>query len=139
MVPKVVFGSGCFDQLSNIIEVKRKEDAPFIYLVDDVFKGKESLTKRIPLKFNDKLIFVSTLEEPKTLDVDTIVEQLKKNFEKIPSGIIGIGGGSVMDLAKAVSLLLKNPGSASDYQGWDLVENKAVYHVGIPTISGTGA
>ncbi len=139
MVPKVVFGAGCFDQLSNIIEEKRKENAPFIYLVDDVFKGNDVLTNRIPLKLNDKLIFVSTVEEPKTSDVDTIVEQLKKNFDKIPSGIIGIGGGSVMDLSKAVSILLKNPGSAAEYQGWDLVENKAVYHVGIPTISGTGA
>ena len=44
-----------------------------------------------------------------------------------------------MDLAKAVAILLTNKGSAADYQGWDLVKNKAVYHVGIPTISGTGA
>lgn len=139
MVPKVVFGAGCFDQLSNIIEVKRKESAPFIYLVDDVFKGDDRLVARIPINFNDKIIYVSTLEEPKTSEVDAIVEQLKKDFDKTPSGIIGIGGGSVMDLAKAVSILLKNPGSAADYQGWDLVENKAVYHVGIPTISGTGA
>src|SRR5690606_23016798 len=64
---------------------------------------------------------------------------LKRNFNDLPSGIIGIGGGSVLDLAKAVSIMLTNPGSATDYQGWDLVENKAVYHVGIPTISGTGA
>jgi len=35
--------------------------------------------------------------------------------------------------------MLTNKGSASDYQGWDLVKNKAVYHVGVPTISGTGA
>jgi 3-deoxy-alpha-D-manno-octulosonate 8-oxidase len=26
-----------------------------------------------------------------------------------------------------------------DYQGWDLIKNPAVYHVGIPTLSGTGA
>ena len=35
--------------------------------------------------------------------------------------------------------MLTNKGSAADYQGWDLVRSKAVYHVGIPTISGTGA
>jgi 3-deoxy-alpha-D-manno-octulosonate 8-oxidase len=44
-----------------------------------------------------------------------------------------------MDLAKAVSLMLTNPGSSADYQGWDLIKNPAVYHVGVPTISGTGA
>ena len=44
-----------------------------------------------------------------------------------------------MDLAKAVSILLSNSGLAKDYQGWDLVNKPALYHVGIPTISGTGA
>jgi 3-deoxy-alpha-D-manno-octulosonate 8-oxidase len=55
------------------------------------------------------------------------------------SGVIGIGGGSVMDLAKAVGIMMTNDGLAQDYQGYDLVNNKAVYKVGIPTISGTGA
>ncbi len=139
MVPKVVFGSGCFDQLANILEEKRQENAPFIYLVDDVFESNGDLIKRIPLLQKDKIIYISTKEEPKTSQVDTIVSALKKSYDEFPSGIIGIGGGSVLDLAKAVSIMLTNPGSASDYQGWDLVENKAVYHVGIPTISGTGA
>ncbi len=44
-----------------------------------------------------------------------------------------------MDLAKAVSLMMNNPGSSADYQGWDLVKNAGVYKVGIPTLSGTGA
>lgn len=139
MVPKVVFGSGCFDQLSIILEIKRKENAPFIYLVDDVFENKDGFKKRIPLSENDKILFISTEEEPKTSQVDAIVSELKRSFNELPSGVVGIGGGSVLDLAKAVSILLTNPGSAADYQGWDLVENKAIYHVGIPTISGTGA
>jgi 3-deoxy-alpha-D-manno-octulosonate 8-oxidase len=44
-----------------------------------------------------------------------------------------------MDLAKAVSVMFNNSGSSSDYQGWDLVGNKGLYHIGIPTLSGTGA
>ena len=44
-----------------------------------------------------------------------------------------------MDLAKAVSLMMNNPGSSADYQGWDLVKNAGVYKAGIPTLSGTGA
>jgi len=139
MVPKVVFGSGCLDQLSTILDVKRKENAPFIYLVDDIFENKDGFKKRIPLSENDKILFISTEEEPKTSQVDAIVSELKRSFNELPSGVIGIGGGSVLDLAKAVSILLTNPGRAEDYQGWDLVENKAIYHVGIPTISGTGA
>ncbi|HLU51229.1 MAG TPA: 3-deoxy-manno-octulosonate cytidylyltransferase [Flavobacteriaceae bacterium] len=139
MVPKVVYGCGSFNQLSSILEEQRKTDAPFIYLIDDVFKNNAAFINRIELIDNDKIIYISTINEPKTSDVDAIVNQLKKEYSVLPSGIIGIGGGSVMDLAKAVSILLTNVGSAAEYQGWDLVDNEAVYHVGIPTISGTGA
>ena len=45
----------------------------------------------------------------------------------------------MLDLAKAVSILLTNKGSSAAYQGWDLVQKPSIYHVGIPTISGTGA
>lgn len=139
MVPKVVFGEGCFDQLSSILASQKQDKAPFIFLVDDVFKENTEFLDRIPLRFNDKLIFISAEEEPKTSQVDNLVKDIKTEFTQIPSGIIGIGGGTVMDLAKAISILLINNGSAADYQGWDLVRQKAVYHVGIPTISGTGA
>jgi len=139
MVPKVVFGEGCFDQLSSILSSQKKEKAPFIFLVDDVFEQNIEFLNRINLRFNDKLIFVSAEEEPKTSQVDDLVKDIKAEFTHTPSGIIGIGGGTVMDLAKAVSIMLINKGSATDYQGWDLVKQKAVYHVGVPTISGTGA
>lgn len=139
MVPKVVFGEGCFDQLSSILAPQRRETAPFIFLVDDVFEPNTAFLNRLNLRFNDKLIFISAKEEPKTSQVDQLVNDIKNEFSSTPSGIIGIGGGTVMDLAKAVSIMLVNPGSAADYQGWDLVKNNAVYHVGIPTISGTGA
>jgi 3-deoxy-alpha-D-manno-octulosonate 8-oxidase len=35
--------------------------------------------------------------------------------------------------------MLTNKGESKDYQGWDLVKYPAIYHVGVPTISGTGA
>lgn len=138
-VPKVVFGKGSFDQLGEILLPHRKHsDAPFIFLVDDVFK-KTELAERVPLIFNDELIFVSADEEPKTKQVDELVGMILRKYTSLPSGIVGIGGGTMLDLAKAVSLLLTNKGSAADYQGWDLVQKSSVYHVGIPTISGTGA
>ncbi|MCZ6595908.1 MAG: iron-containing alcohol dehydrogenase family protein [Bacteroidetes bacterium] len=139
MVPKVVYGRGSFDQLSSILAPQRKDKAPFIYLVDDVFKENADIIDRMNLRFNDKLIFVSAEEEPKTEQVDTIVKSIKGEFTYSPSGIIGVGGGSVLDLSKAVSIMLTNKGSAADYQGWDLVNTKSIYHVGVPTISGTGA
>ncbi|VAW10397.1 3-deoxy-manno-octulosonate cytidylyltransferase [hydrothermal vent metagenome] len=139
MVPRVVFGKNSFDQLGGILMPKRKHsDAPFIFLVDDVFEGKE-LANRIPLMFNDKIIFISADEEPKTSQVDTLVNRILTEYKDLPSGIVGIGGGTLLDLSKAVAVVLTNKGGAADFQGWDLVQKAAIYHVGIPTISGTGA
>ena len=139
MVPRVVFGRGCFQQLGDILMPKRRHaEAPIIFLVDDVFEGA-ALATQIPCIFNDQIIYISAKEEPKTDQIDAIVKQLKESFSELPSGIVGIGGGTLLDIAKAVAILLTNTGSAKAYQGWDLVQQAAVYHVGIPTLSGTGA
>lgn len=140
MVSRVVFGRRSFDQLGDIIEPKRlNARAPFIYLVDSIFKGNVWITSRIPLAYADEIIYVSADEEPKTSQVDELVEKIILSHKDRPSGVIGIGGGTLLDLAKAVSIMLTNEGEAKDYQGWDLVKSPAIYHVGIPTISGTGA
>ena len=137
MVDYVVYGRGSFNQLDDILKPQRKDDLPMIFLVDHFFEGKE-LEGRVPVRGNDKIIFVDVTYEPKTTYVDALADGLKDEFGMV-SGIIGIGGGSAMDLAKAVSLMMNNPGSSADYQGWDLVKNPGVYKAGIPTLSGTGA
>src|SRR5450631_4397171 len=137
MVSYVVYGRGSFNQLDEILASQRKGKSPMIFLVDHFFE-KSPLVNRIPLRDTDKIIFADVSHEPKTKQVDGLASQLKQEFGII-SGIIGIGGGSVMDLAKAVSLMMNNPGSSVDYQGWDLVKNPGVYKAGIPTLSGTGA
>lgn len=139
MVPRVVFGNGSFLQLGDILMAKRRNsEAPFIFLVDAIFEG-QALAAAIPLVCNDQIIFISADEEPKTLQVDVLVQKIIESFVEMPSGIIGIGGGTLLDMAKAVALMLTNEGSSSQYQGWDLIKKPAIYHVGIPTISGTGA
>lgn len=137
MVDYVVFGRGAFNQLDEILAPRRKGDAPMIFLVDHFFEGKP-LAERVPLRGRDEIIFVDVTYEPKTTQVDALASSLKEKFGTV-SGIIGIGGGSAMDLAKAVSLMITNPGSSADYQGWDLVKLPGVYKAGIPTLSGTGA
>jgi 3-deoxy-alpha-D-manno-octulosonate 8-oxidase len=137
MVSYVVYGRGSFNQLDEILAPQRKGEAPMIFLVDHFFEGKP-LASRVPLRGKDKIVFVDVTFEPKTKQVDALAQQLKDEFGTI-SGVIGIGGGSAMDLAKAVSLMMTNPGSSADYQGWDLVKHPGVYKAGIPTLSGTGA
>lgn len=139
MVPRVIYGLGSFDQLGDILLPYRvNSDAPVIYLVDDVFEGGK-LEQRIPAIFNDLILYINSDEEPKTQQVDALVEHIRTEFSESPSSIVGIGGGTILDLAKAVAVMYNNNGSSANYQGWDLVQKPSLYHVGIPTISGTGA
>ena len=137
MIGYVVYGRGAFNQLAEILQPNRKGTAPMIFLVDHFFEGKP-LAARVPVEGKDKIIFVDVTKEPKTTYVDKLAADLKEEFGTV-SGVIGIGGGSAMDLAKAVALMMNNTGSSADYQGWDLVQKAGVYKVGIPTLSGTGA
>lgn len=137
MIGYVVYGRGSFNQLDEILQPRRQQGRPMIFLVDHYFENRE-LINRIPVRGNDKIIFADVTHEPKTSYVDSLATALKDEFGTV-SGIIGIGGGSTMDLAKAVSLMMNNPGSSADYQGWDLVKYPGVYKAGIPTLSGTGA
>jgi len=139
MVPRVIYGRGAFGQLADVLLPRRRNaDAPFIFLVDDYFEHTD-LEKRMPWLFGDSIIFISAAEEPKTAQVDALVHKIRCEFDELPSGIVGIGGGTLLDLAKAVAIMMTNEGSAVAYQGWDLVGKPALYHIGVPTISGTGA
>jgi 3-deoxy-alpha-D-manno-octulosonate 8-oxidase len=139
MVSRVVYGRGCFDQLGDILAERRQPGRDsMVFVVDDVFE-RSDLADRVPVGDADVLLWANVDVEPKTSYVDEMTDLSRAAAGDEPAGIVGIGGGSVMDLAKAVSLMLTNPGSSAEYQGWDLIRNPAVYHVGVPTLSGTGA
>ena len=53
--------------------------------------------------------------------------------------VIGVGGGSSMDMAKVASGLATNKGPARSYVGTDLFVNRPLPSVMIPTTAGTGA
>ncbi|MEW6501266.1 MAG: iron-containing alcohol dehydrogenase [Thermodesulfobacteriota bacterium] len=53
--------------------------------------------------------------------------------------VVGVGGGSAMDVAKAVSILLTNGGKAEDYLGLGKIKKPGVPKIMIPTTAGTGA
>lgn len=53
--------------------------------------------------------------------------------------VIGIGGGSVLDTAKAAAALIKNEGKAEKYVGLNLVPTAGVPAIMVPTTAGTGS
>lgn len=138
-VPRMIFGRGAFSQLDEILQVERDKGSDWVvFIVDDVHQNRP-LKERIPLRPQDMIIWADVTDEPTTVQVDNYTAQVQAMGKGNPASVIGLGGGSVLDLAKAVSLMLTNPGGSAKYQGWDLIQNPAVHHMGIPTISGTGA
>ena len=78
--------------------------------------------------------------EPVVTDVDEAVGEAKSNGCDV---VVGIGGGSAIDCAKAVAGLLGNGGTAADYmevvgKGRKMVKPAAPW-IAIPTTAGTGA
>ena len=126
-----------FYSLEKIKKHQRITQGNVIYLVDIFFKDKV-LNNQLPLKESDFIHFVDSTNELTTTYVNDILGQIRKTKNDF-GVVVGIGGGTSLDFAKAISNLLNNPGKAEDYQGWDLVKKPGVHKIGIPTLSGTGA
>lgn len=138
-VGRVLYGRNSFDQLDDLMsELRVGKDSFVLFLLDEYFDGKDFM-KRIPLHPQDILKIIEIKEEPKTKIVDEIVAEVKSLNMGLPVSVVGIGGGCVMDYAKAIRLMFTNEGSSSQYQGLDFIKNKGVHCTVIPTISGTGA
>lgn len=54
-------------------------------------------------------------------------------------GLLAVGGGSAMDAAKAISVLLTHEGNVEDYEGAFTLKNAVLPIVAIPTTAGTGS
>jgi 3-deoxy-alpha-D-manno-octulosonate 8-oxidase len=144
-VDRVLFGCGSLTHLPGIVEDRRRQAAErhgrdlVLYLVDDYFRSRPGPIGGLQIGQNDRLEYVSTVDEPTTDGVDELVRSITAAGYAEPATIVGIGGGSTLDTTKAVANLLANGGLAATYQGWDLIPGAAVHKIGVSTISGTGA
>ena len=69
--------------------------------------------------------------------VDDAVEARKKNGATV---VVGIGGGSVLDLAKLVAILAVNPGPSLDYgTGSRQIKQPGLPYIAVPTTSGSSS
>jgi 3-deoxy-alpha-D-manno-octulosonate 8-oxidase len=136
-VGEYLLGAGAVSQFEQVLSGRVKgPDDRVVYLLDHFFSDGK-LATRFPVKLADSLIYVDTTNEPTTDGVDALVAELRVG--PTVRAVVGVGGGSTLDTAKAVSNLLGNEGGAADYQGWDLLPKPGVFKVGVPTLSGTGA
>jgi alcohol dehydrogenase len=95
-------------------------------------KAQEILGKEgIGVEFFDRVI-----PDPDVACFETCLETARKQKFDL---IIGIGGGSSMDIASITSVMLTNPGTVYDYFGIGLVKNPGIPCILVPTTAGTGA
>ena len=82
-------------------------------------------------------VFEGTEENPTTRHVEAGVHFAKAQEEV--DLIVGLGGGSAMDCAKGVNLILTNGGKMEDYWGMGKAVQPMLPSIGIPTTAGTGS
>ncbi len=134
---RLIFGVGAVDGLAAVV---RSTGGSKAFLVVDPGLKKSGLLEQItaPLQ-RDKLpfeIYDQIDPEPGLKLADNGCKLAKK--AKCDC-VIGVGGGSAMDVAKAVSILLTNGGKAEDYLGLGKIKKPGVPKIMVPTTAGTGA
>ena len=71
--------------------------------------------------------------------VEFVQEGLKAYKENLCDFLIAVGGGSPMDTAKAIAVMVTNTGSIEDYPGLGKIPQKGRPIIAIPTTAGTGS
>ena len=132
----VIFGEGAVKDLGN--QAKALGISKVIVLTDEpITKGDGYKACIQSLREADIGVveFTQCIADSPT-DVVVTASKLAKD-EKV-DGVVGIGGGSVLDTAKGVNLLFNNPGPITDYFG--VPDLKPGYpYICIPTTAGTGS
>ena len=81
-------------------------------------------------------IFDEVMSDPDIANAEAGIEMAKRDRYDL---IIGVGGGSSMDIASIASVMVTNTGTVYDYFGINLVKNPGIPTILIPTTAGTGA
>jgi alcohol dehydrogenase class IV len=81
-------------------------------------------------------IFDKVVSDPDIACADACIDLAKRNGYDL---IVGVGGGSSMDVASVASVMSTNPGTVHDYFGVNLVKTPGIPTILIPTTAGTGA
>lgn len=139
-VAKTHIGRGALSQLVNEME---QFQARKVLLITDEVLHEIGLTQKIiePLTNEgyDVAVFTKVIPEPPVVLADEIVQYMKNHqFD----AVIGLGGGSALDLAKLAAVLVHHEGHTMDYlnltQKREITE-KGLPKILIPTTSGTGS
>lgn len=132
---KIQFGTGCLEIFCNDFLASGKKRLfiltapvlrPLLTKMDETLQNSG-----VQLSYFDDI-----RQEPTVNDFHTIVDKARE-FQA--DSVIGVGGGSVLDLAKLVATLLYSDQQVEQLFGTGLVKQRGVWFACIPTTSGTGS
>ena len=132
---KLVFGIGTLTQLPGDI-VQIKPTRVFIATIEPLKDSIADLVKTLEKNGIEVFQDTSILAEPSFSDFEKLI---KKITPFNPDVVIGIGGGSVLDIAKLVAAQLDNEQQLKDYVGIGLLKGRKKKLICVPATSGTGS
>jgi alcohol dehydrogenase class IV len=132
---KVMFGQGCADQCATDILALGLKHA-FIVTSPPIVGLAEPLAKRLREGGATATIYPKIAAEPA---VSTLGAALGAARAVQADAVVGLGGGSSMDVAKLVAALYDGRQDVHDVFGTDLVASRPLYLACLPTTAGTGS
>ncbi|MCL8207943.1 MAG: iron-containing alcohol dehydrogenase [Actinomycetia bacterium] len=134
---RVVFGAGRLRDLGAVLD---PFDGRRVFVVTDKAIARtglvQELTDLLARAGREAVVFDEVEPEPTLALVDRAAD-LRAAAQA--DTIVALGGGSVIDVAKGVALLGRNPGRIADYVGAGRVAHDPLPLVAVPTTAGTGS
>ena len=132
---KLVFGNGTLSQLADEV-LQLKPVNVFIATIEPLKGAIAGLISALKNNNVEILTDTSIVQEPSFADFEKLMQTVTA-FN--PDVVIGIGGGSVLDVAKLVAAQLENKQQLKDYVGIGLLQGRRKKLICVPATSGTGS
>jgi len=133
MPTRVMFGAGSLDQLPSV--AARLGRKPFL-VTGRSWARRSGVLARVERLLPGAELFEGVSSDPTTAACEEAVLRCR---EAACDFAVGLGGGSAIDLAKAVAGLVRNPGPCAEFIGTDKFAQGGLPIVAIPTTAGTGS
>jgi len=134
MPTAIIFGAGTLGELRRITADRVAASRPF--LITDKGIGAAGIIPKVLAQLSPVAVFDEVEPNPRQ---DTVNRGGEVARELKPDLVVGVGGGSALDAAKAVALLATNPGRIEDYEGRERYKTAPLPVLAIPTTCGTGS
>lgn len=131
---RIEWKSGALSSIENL--VRKELRAEKIFLITDKGIQDAGIAAQVLSQLENVTVFNEVEANPKHTTVNKAGELVRRIQ---PDLVIGLGGGSSLDTAKAVALLAENPGNIEDYEGKEKYKKPPLPVLAIPTTCGTGS